>query len=71
MTPIAEQPRKKSVRRVRDTDDRRLADVYEMFAAPAGATSSILASLRFNFRVGRGITLSTVWCPGRLSHGYY
>jgi anaerobic magnesium-protoporphyrin IX monomethyl ester cyclase len=41
ITPIAEQTPKKSARLVRDTDDRRLADVYEMFAAPAGATGKV------------------------------
>ena len=41
ITPIAEETRKKSVRWVRDTDDRCLSDVYEMFAAPAGATGKV------------------------------
>jgi radical SAM superfamily enzyme YgiQ (UPF0313 family) len=41
ITPITEETRKKSVRWVRETEDRRLSDVYEMFAAPAGATGKV------------------------------
>ena len=41
ITPIAEETPKKSVRWVRETEDRRLSDVYEKFAAPAGTTGKV------------------------------